>query len=513
MMFSWLRKLSSALCLVVATGLSAVAGCAQLPTETHERVEAIVRGAEPEEPEKLSVMPGKINDTPKVAADALPAPKTKVLPISLDTVLRLAQDRNGEIELAREKVNESFVKHELAVKSWLPDLYVTTNYYRHEGGVQDFTGRLIHSSTGAYYFGLDLHSKFDIREYAYNKIRAEQGVWKSRGELAKLTSEKLLDASETYVDMLAALEGQLIAEDIEKKLDVLLRRAKDFVKAEPGLRFQMTPIEAELFAQRQIIRKLAAAARSASAKMKYLLGIDPYAELLPVDRKLVPITLVDAKLPQHVLIDRALTSGPGVNELHGLLALIEASNAQAANKWNRLMPIVEVDIGQGGLGAGPGADATWDNQLDMVFQLRWNLTARYTANEKQRMLQSQIRQVQLSYQNLRSHLTLGVQEARETILGRTDQIETGDKQIDKRLESYKLSKRRLDENAEGASLSEVLFAVRFLSLAEFNQLSAIRELNKAQLRMFVLLGHIPDKKDCDQVVAPPAASSHLINAQ
>src|SRR5262245_14122722 len=62
------------------------------------------------------------------------------LPISLDTVLRLAQDQNGRINIARLRLQEAFAEEDLAAKRWLPQITVGPAYYRHEGGIQDFNG-------------------------------------------------------------------------------------------------------------------------------------------------------------------------------------------------------------------------------------------------------------------------------------------------------------------------------------------------------------------------------------
>ena len=77
-----------------------------------------------------------------------------------------------------------------------------TAYYRwHEGGIQDFDGQFIHSSYGSLFAGLEMRGKLDLRETAYQRIDAERKVWQQKGELSKLTSETLLDAAGTYVDL------------------------------------------------------------------------------------------------------------------------------------------------------------------------------------------------------------------------------------------------------------------------------------------------------------------------
>src|SRR5262245_48666777 len=55
------------------------------------------------------------------ATEATPAPVKTVrqVPITLDTVLRLAEEQNRQIALARERVNEACAEKNLAGLSWL----------------------------------------------------------------------------------------------------------------------------------------------------------------------------------------------------------------------------------------------------------------------------------------------------------------------------------------------------------------------------------------------------------
>src|SRR5439155_13630635 len=141
------------------------------------------------------------------------------LPISLDTVLRLAEEQNGQIALARERVREATAEKHL--KHWLPDVYVGTAYYRHEGGIQNEDGTLTHSSMGALFAGVELDSRLDVREIAYRQVTAERKAWQQQGELSRITSETLLDAAGTYIDLLAARTGEAVARNLEKHLQDL----------------------------------------------------------------------------------------------------------------------------------------------------------------------------------------------------------------------------------------------------------------------------------------------------
>ncbi len=433
--------------------------------------------------------------TPKPAPQAgAPAPwstpatpANHLLPISLDTVLRLAEEQNPQVALARERVRQAYADKDVAGKRWLPDLWLGTAYYRHEGGIQNEDGTLIHSSTGALFAGMEMDGRLDVREVAYQRVNAQRQVWQQRGELSRVTSETLLDAANTYIDLLAARTGEAIARDMQKTLRALLDRAERLAAQEPAARVEVLRVRAEVDAEEQSILKLRNQAQAASAKLDYLLGLDPCTELVPVDQRLVAFELVDASAPTCDLVTRALASGPGVREMEGLLALIQQSleKAQGPGKY---LPVFEMRMAEGAFGAGPGDDATWDNRWDLALQARWNLTELATARDRMRAAQSKIQQAHLSYQDLRAKLTAGVQEAQGTILSGRDQFRAVEAHIRDARGAYDLADRRLLQNATGASYSENLLALNSVGRAQANYVSVLSAYDKAQIRLMVLLG-------------------------
>src|SRR5689334_2546582 len=95
--------------------------CAQIPLTAPLAAAAAVRGQAPQE------LPPVRPAAPAEPAPATPAPAAKALPINLDTVLRLAQDQNGQVTIARSKLDEAYAQKDVAALAWLPDLWVGTS--------------------------------------------------------------------------------------------------------------------------------------------------------------------------------------------------------------------------------------------------------------------------------------------------------------------------------------------------------------------------------------------------
>jgi outer membrane protein TolC len=419
-------------------------------------------------------------------AEAPPAPP-KVLPISLDTVFHLAEGQNPQIAVARVRVDEASAEQDVAAKNWLPCVWVGAAYYRHEGGIQNEDGTLQHSSFGSLFGGLEVTGRFDVREMMYERVNAERKLWQQKGELSRISTENLLDAAETYIDLLAARTGEAIALSAEKDLRNLLERTERLAKTENVARVEVARIQADLSGREQVVSKLREQAAAASAKLVYLLGLDPCTVLVPADGTLTPLELVDASVPPCDLIGRALAAGPGIREMEGLLNLIHRSIEQARGHA-QYAPVVEMRMAEGAFGAGPGDEMTWDNRWDLGVQVRWNLTDLATRHERQRVLDTKVNQAHLAYQELRAKLTLGVQESREGILGGREQIRVGQEQIDHARQAYDLSDERLRNGLKDSSASEVLLSLQSLALARIGYLNAVRSYDKAQLRLLILTG-------------------------
>ncbi len=411
------------------------------------------------------------------------------LPIGLDTVLRLADEQNGQVAVAREKVREAFAEKNLAQSAWLPAINVGTAYYRHEGGIQNEDGRLTHSSTDALFAGLEISGRFDLREATFQQVSAARKVWQQKGELSRVTSEVLLESATTYIDLLTARTAEVAAQQLLKDEEDVLDQAREIAKPgrDTGTQFQVEAIEAEVYGLRALIGKVRQQGDAASHKLAYLLGLGSDVELLPVEERLIAVDLVDPSAPAEDLVGRALAGGPGVRELERLLAVIHEGVAKAKG-CGRLIPVVEVRMLEGGFGAGAGARLDWDNRWDLGVQARWNLTDLVTAPKLECVAASRIQQVQLTYQDVRAKLTLGVQEAREASLSGRDEVRLTAEAVQHARDGYQLSRQRLKGNVLGSTTTEVVQFIRGLQTAYLNYLMTVNAYDKAQLRLLVLTG-------------------------
>ncbi len=413
----------------------------------------------------------------------------KEIPITLDVVLRLAEQHNPRIAAARERLRESEMTLQQGLTGWMPNVYAGIAYYRHEGGIQQFDGSLLHSSFGALYPGLQISSDLDLREGVFQLIELERRIWQNRADLSQINNEVLMEAGLTYIDLLSARRGEKLIREIEKYEERLLDRVEKLAKTEPGFAAMTKSIRASLINHHQMASRLRQKANAASAKLVYLLGLPPGTCLHPIDH-LTPIELVDTSAPPCDLIAKSFTNGPGVQEMQAILDTVARTLEKTYGPYNYL-PTVQANISEGLFGAGPGASLAWDNRFDFGLQVRWNLTNLSQTEAKRNVIRSKQAQAMYNYDEVRNKLALGVTEARDTIFAGREQIGLATSQIVQAGESYELSQKRMEANLSASGPSEVLLAIRNMEQAHFNHLQAIQEHNKAQIRLMMLLGGGP----------------------
>jgi outer membrane protein TolC len=430
--------------------------------------------------------------SPEPTAYSTTAPQT--IPVSLDAVMRLAEESNPLVAVARAKVCTAFAERELAATKWVPDIYVGVGYWRHEGGIQLQEGPLISPSTAATLSGTQINATYNPREYAFRQLASARKIWQSHGELTKISSEQLLEASSTYIDLLAAHTALAVSRDLEAKITDLLDKAKRLNTAQNDsvpTKLEVIRIEAEFQGQKQTQQKLKATIEAASAKLVYLLGLGDSTQVVPVDSQMAAFHLVDAKTPTDALVAQALAAGPGVRELEGVLGVIQ-QGMNTATGAARFVPEVNVQVGEGLFGAGFGSTMTWANRLDAGVQARWNVSDLFLASRKKAVAFAQMNEAQWNYHELRSKLTLGVQDAQTTIQNTGTQFVVAEDQIRRAKEAAQLSRKLKDTDPMGEKLTisyaDVTLTHKAVAMAQLNYIEILREFDKAQLRLMVLLG-------------------------
>ncbi len=361
-------------------------------------------------------LPGDRATPAEPAAAALP-------PLDLATVHRLVDQQNAPVAVARSRVHEAQVEKCVADQRCLGTA---------------------------------------------KQLEAEGKVWQQRLEESRVTSETLLDALSTYVDLLAARSGEAIAVDLQKRLQELLGRAEKLAEKERGVQVEVKRIQVQLSTQQRALLELRQQAAAASAKLAYALGLDPETKFVLMYDRLMPFDVVEARPPARELIARAWATGPGIREMEGLIAFLDRSIAQASST----SPLLQA----------------------LAPHLRGRIC----------VVRAKLQTTLIAHQDLRGKLAAGVLEAREAILSGREQIRLAEEGLAHAERAYELSNERSKEFIEGSSFSEVVLSLTNLSFAQAGHINALRSHNRAQLRLWVLLGRDRSTSGGSSAAASPA---------
>lgn len=358
----------------------------------------------------------------RVASSLLPpASAETIIPsgaaLNLDSVLRLTFERNADILTARERVNESLIALDAALRSCRPEA---------------------------------------LRPDTFKKPVADATVWRRRVDLRKAENDNLQDASNTYFDWLTATDGEAVARDLLTYEEKLLTRARKLAQTEKPVQVVVESIDTAVSGREQYISQVHQQSHAAAAKLAYLMGLN--GGPLTTGESLQLIDRVDVSVPLAVYAQQAQSNGPGVQELQGLIASI-----------------------QHGLDQARAAQCLCAHMGAPLICARLQ------------MGQSEIRQAQLALESLQLKLRAGVEDAFTAILSGRDQINKAVKTIDHAKETYRIMDLRLTEEGPEANMRNrtyegVLNSIRQLSQAYSNYLTALRDYNKAQARLLIMVG-------------------------
>lgn len=295
-----------------------------------------------------------------------------------------------------------------------------------------------------------------FRKDTFKTPVAEATLWRRRAELRKVENDNLLDAANTYFDWLTTLRGETVAQDLLQKEDKLLSRARKLAASEKPVQVVVEAIETAVNGRQQYILHTHQQSEGVAARLAYLMGMNG-GVLIPA-QTLEPIARIDTSVPLAAMIRQAQDNGPGVRELQGLIASIQQSIAEACRAQRCC--------------AKTGAAM---------------ICARV------QMAQSQLQQAQLSLLSLQLKLRAGVEDAFTAVLSGREQLELASKAIDHAKETYRFMELRVTEEGPEAAIRNktydgVLNSIRQLSQAQSNYLLAVRDYDKAQARLMLLLG-------------------------
>jgi len=460
-----------------------------------------------------------VHAQPASGPPVLPPPRLlDERPIDLATALRLANVDNPEIRLARERVREAVAQRQLAAAQFLPNLNAGTNLDHHLGLLQQSNGNLLRVNHDSLYVGLGAGAvgagtvnipgliwSANVSEVWHNALISRQVVRQRAFESQAVRNDTLLRVAAAYLELLRATGRQAIARQIRDDAAEVARVTANFANKGQGRKADADRAATELQQRNSDLLQAESDITIASARVGQLLGLDPSVKLVPMERYVVPDSLVPEPIPLPELLAIALTQRPELKERQAAIrvALLQLRNA----KLLPFSPQALIGYSAGSLGGGsdlvsagiPQANGSilqqsrfgnFNNREDFDVIMYWSLRNLGVGNLASiRVAQSQFRQSELRALESLDRVRAEVASAQARVLARFAQIDINEKAIQSSQIAFKEDLARTRNNL-GLPI-EVLNSLSLLGRSKTAYLDAIVDYNRAQFELYVALGQPP----------------------
>src|SRR5438552_7247583 len=249
-----------------------------------------------------------VDPPPVPVAPPAPTASDKPLPINLPTALRLAGVQPIDIGLASERIRLAAAQLERAQVLWLPTVYLGTDYFRHDGQIQDVEGKVFGTSKSSFMVGAGPFAVFAVTDAIFAPLAERQVVRAREAALQTARNDSLQGVAEAYFNVQQA-RGELAgALDAARRAEDVVRRTEKLAAGGEGILADVDVFRARTeFARRdQALDTGRERWRLASAELVRVLRLDPAALVEPLEAPHLRVTLVALDKPVDDLIPMAL---------------------------------------------------------------------------------------------------------------------------------------------------------------------------------------------------------------
>jgi outer membrane protein TolC len=457
-----------------------------------------------EEPPALPVSP------PREALDVLTTPAPSVLPaefqpIDLNTALRLAGVQNPELLIARQRVVEALALQQLAAAQFLPSINLGMNYDTHTGVLQQSNGNILSVQRAALYVGaganavaagtvnipgIVLTGNAAVAVYGY--LASRQVVAQRQFATEALSNQTFLRVALAYSELLRAEGRRAVSIQARDDIKRVARQTVVWAEAGLGLPSDVDRAATELAQREADVQAAEGQILVASARLAYLLNIDPSIRLHPTDAWVVPSPIVPDPIPVRELIALALTRRPELGERRA--AIREALLALDGARVLPFSPNVLLGFSAGGFGGGSNLVSPvfggFGGRSDLDVYAYWSIQNLGVGNVALiKLARSRLGLTQYQEIAMLDRVRADVAEAYAKTHARYAQIGTSLSAVRTSVRGYHEDLTRILNRVIPAL--EVVDSMRLLVRSRMAYLDSIVDYNRAQFELYVALGQPP----------------------
>jgi outer membrane protein TolC len=416
----------------------------------------------------------------------------QTMPIDLATVVRLVDERSPAIRMIQARMEEAQARLDKAEAMWLPNLSVGANYNRFDGQTQNQRGDVFGVSRANLFGGVSPTLSIDIGEAIYRPLieRRLSFAENLRSKATKAQTE--LEATSVYLDLLQYyVQLEINRESLQKAEDMWMAaaNAKDAkLDRTPG---DINRAKAEVLLRKSERLDLQIKANHASGKLVRLLVLPPNIKLVPCDMHAIPIYIVHPNITLDQLLSSAISNRPDLAANRELIAA--AWDKVRHQQLSPIIPKLSLTNQTGIYGGGLNDDLQkFESRNALSLQLFWEVRSLGFANRAETAeKKAQFDQLQYQYLDDQAKAASEIVEAALISELKHQSLELSKSAVQEATELYRINKEGTLNVVDAKNLFDALRplqAIQVLNQARISYLSAVIEFNRAQFRLFTLIG-------------------------
>jgi len=419
----------------------------------------------------------------------------ETLPIDLTTVIRLVDANNPGIAFAQARVREAEARLEQAEVLWLPNLSVGTSYLRFDGQTQNQRGEVFSKSRANLFTSGGASLSLDVAEAIYRPLIERRLVSAEQFRAQYVALGTAYEGVSAYLDLVQIYAQLEINADTLKKAEAMHQAALNAQNAKlDRTAGDLNRAQSEVLFRRLERIELEGKSGVASARLGRLLLLQPNVKLVPADRAVAPITLIEPQLTLDELLNHAMNYRPDLKaNREAIAAALERVRRQA---YGPLFPKLAITNQTGAFGGGLNDDLqNFKARNALAAQVFWevkNLGFGNKAETAER--RATLEQAQVSQVEIQARIVSEIVEAAQVTAARFEALDNSKRAVAEALELYRINKEGIFNVIDAKNLFDALRplqAIQLLNQARSNYLNAVIEYNRAQYRLFTAIGQPP----------------------
>ncbi len=416
----------------------------------------------------------------------------KPIELNLASTLRLVDERNTDLAIALETIQQAEIASKEAWYQWLPNLRAGFAYAEQKGPLQRTDGHISYvertadsSGLGVAFTGAGLAAQPGI-SLEVNLVDAiyDPKLAKLNEKIANADKEEtrfltMMDAVERYFHYVLSTKSVALHEQALQQATALAETTGEFANVGQGLEADADRAAVEQSLRKYRLENARFKQIATSAELASLLKFPTYQTLKLHKDALVPLTLYPEAPNVQESIQLALDNRPAIE---AVAARLEASQLGTVRTQRApFIPKLGAGYSYGQFGdQGDFTSGNYDEREETFVYLYWQLDNLGLGNDAMiKRNQSKARQLKLEMEQVEVNMAIRIQTAIAELETTRSQLTILEKGVARARNGFELSRKRIFEN-QGLPL-EALDAFKSLAEIELLYAKTIAKFNTSQL--------------------------------